>query len=95
MVKKIESKKQAKKKIIDEFKINEKDTGSTEAQIGLLNKEINDLIEHLKTHIHDFSSRRGLLKKVSQRRKFLKYLKAEKPKSYEKMIQIIKKKVKK
>jgi small subunit ribosomal protein S15 len=85
------TKKQEKKEVIDEFKINEKDTGSSEAQIGILSKEIKELTEHLRTHIHDYSSRRGLLKKVSQRRKFLKYLKARKPKAYEKMIKKIKK----
>jgi len=86
------SKTQEKKQVIDDFKINKKDTGSSEAQIGILTKDIKDLTEHLKTHIHDYSSRRGLLKKVSRRRKFLKYLQASKPKSYEKIIKKIKKK---
>ena len=82
--------KQTKKKIISEPKSNKKDTGSSEAQIGLLTKEINDLNEHLKKHIHDFSSRRGLLKKVNQRRKHLKYLRVHNPDSYEEMIKKIK-----
>lgn len=91
MGKKTKAKKQEKQKVIDEFKTNEKDTGSTEVQIGILTKEIKELNEHLKRHIHDFSSRRGILKKVSQRRKLLKYLKAHDPKSHEKIINKIKK----
>lgn len=90
MSKKIKAKKQQKKKIINKLKKNEKDTGSTEVQIGLLTKEIKDLNQHLKRHIHDFSSRRGLLKKVSQRRKLLKYLKAHDTKGYERIIKTIK-----
>ncbi|MDD4996444.1 MAG: 30S ribosomal protein S15 [Patescibacteria group bacterium] len=85
------SKKEDKKKIVNNFQINEKDTGSAEVQIGLLTKEIKDLTEHLRVHIHDHSSRRGLLKKVSLRRKFLKYLQADSPQRYEKVVKKIKK----
>jgi len=88
---KTKKKQQEKKKIIDDLKISKSDTGSIEVQIGLLTKEINDLNEHLKKHIHDFSSRRGLLKKVSRRRKFLKYLQVNNPEIYEKSIKKIKK----
>ena len=56
--------KEEKSAIIKDFAKNEKDTGSAEVQIAILTKEINDLTEHLKTHIHDYHSRRGLLKKV-------------------------------
>ncbi|MDA2921762.1 30S ribosomal protein S15 [Patescibacteria group bacterium AH-259-L07] len=91
MLKKKKRKKQQKKEIIDEFKTSEKDTGSTKVQIGILTKEIKELNEHLKRHIHDFSSRRGLLKKVSQRRKLLKYLEVHDPKNYEEMLKKIKK----
>lgn len=63
-----------KAKIINKFKTNEKDTGSSEVQIAILTEEINTLTEHLKEHIHDFHSRRGLLKKVGKRRSLLKYL---------------------
>ncbi len=77
-------------KIIKETQKNEKDTGSAEVQIGLLTKEIKNLTEHLNFHIHDFSSRRGLLKKVGQRRNLLKYLRVNNPKSYEKMVKRIK-----
>ena len=67
--------KEEKTKIIKEFAKNEKDCGSTEVQIAILTKEINDLTEHLKVHIHDFHSKRGLLMKVGRRRKLLDYLK--------------------
>lgn len=66
---------EVKNVIITEFARNEGDTGSAEVQIAILTKEINDLTEHLKLHIHDFHSKRGLLKKVGQRRSMLNYLK--------------------
>ncbi len=92
MAKTKKGKKQDKQKVIQDFQINKQDTGSAEVQIGLLTKEIKELTEHLMTHIHDYSSRRGLLKKVSQRRKFLKYLQAHNSKGYEKIIKRIKNK---
>ena len=66
--------KEEKAKIIKEFAKNENDCGSAEVQIAILTNEINNLTEHLKEHKHDFHSRRGLLKKVGQRRSMLKYL---------------------
>lgn len=63
-----------KQKIIDEYARVEGDTGSPEVQIALLTKEINSLTEHLKIHIHDYHSKRGLLKKVGKRRSLLNYL---------------------
>ena len=66
--------KAEKASIIKEFARDGKDTGSAEVQIAILTKEINDLTEHLKVHIHDYHSRRGLLKKVGQRRSMLQYL---------------------
>ena len=65
---------------------NEKDTGSAEVQIAILTKEINELTEHLKTHIHDYHSRRGLLKKVGQRRNMLNYLAKKDIQSYREVI---------
>ena len=67
-------KKEEKASIIKEFAKNEKDCGSAEVQIAILTKEINTLTEHLKEHKHDFSSRRGLYKKVGQRKSLLNYL---------------------
>lgn len=79
--------KEEKAKIIKDFARDEKDTGSTEVQIAILTKEINDLTEHLKVHIHDFHSRRGLLKKVGQRRNLLKYLAKKDVAKYRDVIQ--------
>lgn len=76
-----------KASIIKEFARDEKDTGSAEVQIAILTKEINDLTEHLKVHIHDYHSRRGLLKKVGQRRSMLKYLAKKDVTRYREVIQ--------
>ncbi len=65
---------EAKLKIVGDYKIHEKDTGSPEVQIALLTQRITELTEHLRTHKKDHSSRRGLLKMVSQRNGLLKYL---------------------
>lgn len=61
--------------IISEYKRADSDTGSPEVQIAILTTRIKGLTEHLKTHKHDFHSRRGLLRMVSKRRKLLGYLK--------------------
>lgn len=79
--------KQKKQDIIDKFKVHGDDTGSSQVQIALLTKEIEELSEHLKDHPKDHSSRRGLLKKVGKRRKLLKYLKEEDPEEHQKMIE--------
>ena len=63
-----------KKKIIEEYKTCESDTGSPEVQVALLTARIEYLAEHFKTHKKDHHSRTGLLKLVGQRRKLLKYL---------------------
>lgn len=78
--------KEEKAKLIKEFGKNDKDCGSAEVQIAILTKEINDLTEHLKTHIHDYHSRRGLLKKVGQRRNMLNYLAKKDIQSYREVI---------
>lgn len=69
--------KKAKERIIKKFRVHDTDTGSPQVQIAILTEEIKELTEHLKKHKHDFSSRRGLLKKVGERRKLLKYLQKE------------------
>ena len=74
-----------KTKIVDEFKVNDKDSGSAEVQIALLSQEIDKLLNHLKKHKKDVSSRRGLLKMVSLRRKLLKFLKRTNEESYKKV----------
>ena len=69
--------KKAKERVMKKFKIHESDTGSSSVQIAILTEEIKQLTKHLKEHKKDFSSRRGLLKKVSERRKLLNYLRRE------------------
>lgn len=69
--------KKAKEKIIAKFKTHPNDTGSSEVQIAILTEEIKQLTDHLKVHKKDQSSRRGLLRKVSERRRLLKYLDSE------------------
>lgn len=82
--------KKKKAQIIKKFATHENDTGSSEVQIALLTEEIKNLTEHLKTHKKDFSSRRGLLRKVSERRKLLKYLQRENPDSFEELTKKLK-----
>lgn len=64
-----------KEKIVGDYKIHEKDTGSSQVQIALLTQRINELTGHFRIHKKDNNSRRGLLKLVSRRRKLLDYLK--------------------
>ena len=64
-----------KSEIISEFKINEKDTGSTQVQVAILTERIRHLTEHLKVNKKDNHSRRGLLKMVGHRKNLLNYLK--------------------
>lgn len=66
--------KEQKEKIIDEYKIHEGDTGSSEVQVAILSHRIISLTEHLKTHKKDHHSRRGLFKMIGQRRGLLNYL---------------------
>lgn len=68
-------KPEAKQAIMAEFKLHESDTGSPEVQVALLTRRINDITVHLKEHSKDFSTRRGLLKLIGQRRRLLDYLK--------------------
>ena len=66
--------KETKESIIKKYARGKNDTGSAEVQIAILTEEINTLTEHLKEHKQDHHSRRGLLKKVGQRRSMLNYL---------------------
>lgn len=66
--------KERKAEIVKKFAKSEGDTGSAEVQIAILTAEINELTEHFKEHKHDYHSKRGLLKKVGQRRSLLNYL---------------------
>ncbi len=72
---------------VTKLQLHEKDTGSADVQIALLTKRINDLTGHLKAHVKDHSSRRGLLKMVAQRRSLLDYLKRESVERYQNVLQ--------
>lgn len=78
--------KEEKASIIKEFAKSKNDVGSAEVQIAILTREINDLTDHLKTHIHDFHSKRGLFMKVGRRKKLLNYLKENDVVSYRNVI---------
>jgi small subunit ribosomal protein S15 len=79
-------KSEEKQKIIDKYKLHEKDTGSAEIQAAVLTEEIKRLVRHLKKHSKDDHSRRGLLVMVSKRKKLLDYLMREDAKSYNSII---------
>lgn len=64
-----------KKAIVEEYRLSDSDTGSTEVQVALLTANINQLTPHFAAHKKDNHSRRGLLRMVNQRRKLLDYLK--------------------
>jgi len=85
--------KQKKDRIIGKFKTHAHDTGSSQVQIAILTEEIKELTKHLKQHAHDYSSRRGLIKKVNERKKLLKYLQKEDLPSWEKLVKELKLKV--
>lgn len=78
--------KEQKAQLVADFGANEKDSGSVEVQIAILTAEINRLNAHLSEHIHDFHTRRGLLKKVGHRRNLLAYLKKKDINSYRNVI---------
>ena len=78
--------KERKAELVKQFGKNEKDTGATEVQIAILTEEINNLTEHLKNHIHDFHSKRGLQMMVGKRRSLLDYLKKTDVVSYRNVI---------
>lgn len=79
-----------KETIKKDFGRHEGDTGSSELQVALLSQRIDDLTEHLKTHQKDHSSRFGLLKMVSARRRLLNYLKATDETRYQDLIKRLK-----
>ena len=75
-----------KSEVTKQFQLHPKDTGSADVQVALLTSRINELTEHLKTHVKDHSSRRGLLKMVGQRRRLLDYLSDTDTKRYQELI---------
>lgn len=78
--------KQKKANTIKEVKRHDADTGSPEAQVALLTRQINELAKHLTKHKKDFHSRRGLLQMVANRRKHLKYLERKDAKAHGSLI---------
>ncbi len=75
-----------KKKIIEKIKIHDTDTGSAEVQVGILTEEIEKLAKHLKKHVKDNHSRRGLLGMVSKRKQLLNYLEETNEKRYNSLV---------
>lgn len=73
-------------KIISEYAQKDGDTGSPEVQVAILTAEILDLTEHMKQNKHDFSSRRGLMQKVSKRTRLTRYLQRKDDERYKKLI---------
>ncbi len=78
--------KGAKTGIINKFERHQGDTGSTEVQVALLTERINQLTGHMVANRHDYSSQRGLLKLVGQRRRLLAYLGKQDVGRYNKLI---------
>ena len=76
-----------KQEIINQYRRDEKDTGSSEVQIALLTERINELTEHLKVHKKDNHSRRGLLKMVGKRRNLLNYLSKKDENAYKELVE--------
>ena len=78
--------KEKKGAIISDFKVQDGDTGSAEVQAALLTERIKQLSEHLKAHPHDQDTRRGLLKLIGQRRRFLAYVSKNDVKRYRSLV---------
>ena len=78
--------KEVKAELVKKYGKSANDTGSAEVQIAILTEEIKTLTEHLKEHTHDYHSRRGLLRKVGQRRSLLNYLIKEDVTRYRKIV---------
>ena len=79
--------KRIKENTIKKTRRHDNDTGSPEAQVSLLTRQIEELASHLRKHKKDFHSRRGLLQMVANRRKHLKYLQKKDAKAYEALIE--------
>jgi len=78
--------KEIKTEIVQQYRLHEQDTGSSEVQIALLTNRITDLTEHFKLHKKDHHSRRGLLRMVSRRRRLLDYLRRVDREKYQGLI---------
>ncbi len=78
--------KDEKQSTLEKFRTHEGDTGSSEVQVALLSRRIEQLVEHLKTHKQDHHSRRGLLMLIGQRRRHLAYLSRKDNRKYQALI---------
>lgn len=78
--------KQTKNEIIGNYRLHDKDSGSTEIQVSVLTERIKELTNHMAGHRHDFNAQRGLLKLVGHRRRLLSYLSREDIDRYNKLI---------
>ena len=78
--------KEAKQEIVGKHDKHAADTGSAQVQIAMLTTRINELTEHLRAHAKDHHSRRGLLKLVGRRRRFLNYLQKQDLEGYRALI---------
>ena len=80
---------QAKQRLVKTYGMHSRDVGSSQVQIAALTHRIAELTEHLKVHRKDFSSRRGLLKMVSRRRRLLRYLRRRNPREYVRVVEAL------
>lgn len=86
MPKQTQKQRESTKAVVDKYKTSANDTGSPEVQAAIFTTRINELTGHLRTHAKDYSSQRGLLKLVGQRRRILDYLQATDANRYRKLV---------
>jgi small subunit ribosomal protein S15 len=79
--------REAKSVLMEQYRVHVKDTGSPEVQIALLSERINYLTTHLKAHVKDHESRRGLIMMVNKRRRLLDYLNHRDPDRYREIVE--------
>ncbi|MDH4466438.1 MAG: 30S ribosomal protein S15 [Bacteriovoracaceae bacterium] len=75
-----------KKELIEKFGANAQDSGASEVQVAILSERIANLTGHLSTNKKDFSSMRGMMKLIGQRKSLLKYISKKDPKKYDKLV---------
>jgi len=77
---------EARQQLVEEYRVNDSDTGSPEVQVSILTTRIVNLTEHLKEHKHDYASRRGLVMMVGKRTRLLRYLQRTDRERYQTLI---------
>ena len=77
---------QRKQELISDYQVHDTDTGSSEVQVAMLTERINRLSQHLRANQKDYSSRRGLLKLIGQRKRLLAYVQQENQQRYQNLI---------